>query len=799
MKLLLFSLCLLLCCKMHAQQNLPLTKKMGTLSGNLKQQNTHAPMPYVTFTIQDSTGKMIAGGITNENGDFITYDVPLGGKYLLTCSFMGYRPITKLFTISSISSRLDIGTLMLEEDPKQLKEVTVAGEKSTINLQLDKKVFEVGKDILSQNGAVNDLLNNVPSVTVSPTGSVSLRGNNNVIVLINGRRSGLTQTNALDQIPADQVERIEIVTNPSANYDASGTAGIINIVLKKNKKGGFTGQVRLQAGSPNDSRIAPSLNFKSNKLNIFSTLGWRYSDYVGDYLSNQTINNKGVNTYMNYRSGEKRHDDGQMIYTGADYYLNDKHTFTVAYLKNATKDHDKTNAQYDFLNTHLTNDCTIKRWGESWEKRDYNQLEFNFTKLFTQPGRKWTVDMQYDFWNSNKKWVLETGMIAPVITPQSAIRTFSSGNSRDFLLQTDYIHPIAKNSKLTLGAKVEHRVVNSDYKAEEKSGNEWETYDNIDNKLSYKEFISSAYAQFNQQYKHWSYLVGLRVEQSNINIADRVKSFNSTKNYGRLFPSVHINYEIKTGSAFQLSYSKRINRPSLWLLYPFNELTDLNAQYVGNPGLNPSFGHVFELGFLRNWKKVTFNPSIYYQNTLSPIQDYTYRNEQEVFITTPINIHRETRTGFELSINYSPIKVLQLNTELNIYTFSQAGKYEQQDFDFNGHILTGRASAQWKLPAKFAFQARYNYSGPRQNAQSKNRTMQWLDMGISKNMWKDKLTIVIDVTNLFNTRQTRTTVTGTNYTFYQMSNPNAARYRVSVAYKFKGQDAPRQAQSGNRN
>lgn len=770
----------------------------AAISGKVQDNATKEAIPYVTISIQDNNLKTIAVGVTDEQGIFNLEELP-NGKMTISFSYIGYQNYAQTLEIISGKPKTALGTILLQSDAVQLNAVEVTGQKSSVSLKLDKKVFEVGKDVLSQNGSAHDVLNGVPSVTVSPTGGISLRGNSSVLILINGRQSGLTQSNSLDQIAADQIERVEVITNPSSRYDASGSAGIINIVLKKNKKSGFSGQVRLVAGSPNDSRLNPSINFKSDKINIFSNFGLRSSDYVGLYTSNQSTMNNGTPNYLNHVQNEDRHDDGKLMYLGADYYIDEHRTITAAFLKNATKDDDKTRLLYDYSNANHIRDSLLTREGKSLEKRDYNQFEFNYTQTFKKPSKKWTIDVQYDWWNSDKKWNLLTQRIDPETLAYPGIRTNSVGSSKDLLLQSDFIMPIDSVSVFEVGVKTEIRKVSSQFLAEQQEGNIWSIYQDIDNDLNYTETISSAYVQYSNKFKRFNYMLGLRTEFTKVSIADIKNTYNDDKKYNRLFPTVNLSYKFEA-STLQLNYSKRINRPSLYALYPFNELTDLNAQYIGNPDLNPSYSDVFELAFLKTWKKFTLNPSVYYQWESGYIQDFTYR-ENDIFFTTPINIQHEIRSGIELSTLYNPLKWLQVNLEMNFYHFTQKGNYQDQNLDYSGQTFTGRLSTQVKLPSKFSFQGRYNFRGAQQNAQTKNDALQSLDFGLSKTLLKDKATIVFDVSNAFDLRQNKSTTTGTDYYIRENSMPNAARYRLSFVYRFNLTDpkAIRQASSANRN
>ncbi len=782
-----------------AQEKTAKDGELGVITGTVVDDRTKEPVPYATVTLKAPNATVITGTITNNQGEFSLTQIP-AGSYLLDIYFLGYQTQKQTVIVTPAQKKINLGKWQLLPEVAHLKELVVTGEKPAVTLQVDKKVYEVGKDILAQSGSVNEVLNNVPSVTVSPSGVVSLRGNSNVLILINNRRSGLTLSNALDQIPADQIERVEVITNPSARYDAAGSAGIINLILKKNKKAGFSGQVRLVSGLPLDARINPGFNFKSSKLNIFANIGYRQTDYVGFYQSNQTTLTNKIPTTLNRKQNEARHDDGKLLYVGADYYLNAHHALTAAFFKNATRDSDQTTLNYQYQSLLPQPDSLLRRLGSSQEIRDYNQLEFNFTKTYPTAGQKLTADVQYDFWNSDKSWNLATHKLYPTVLDLPLLRTNSVGSSKDFLIRTDYVKPFNPTATLELGLKVETRVVTSSYKAEELADNAWQIIDGIDNKLNYQEKIGSAYGQYSKNFKKLDYMLGLRSEITRVESQDRENTFTNQKNYQRVFPTVNLKYAFKETATLQGSYSKRINRPNLSLLYPFNDITDFNAQFVGNPDLNPAYTDAFELNYLHHGNLFTFNPSVYYQHSSNLVQFYTYQNQAAVFITTPFNLEKEQRYGLELALTYNPFKWLQINGEVNWYAFRQRGKYQEQDFAFADHTQNTRLNTQLKLPHQFTVQSRFNYTGAQNNAQSKTRALYYVDAGLSKNLLQNKIALVLDGSNLFNSRQTRTLTTGENYTFYQLSNYNAARYRFSFVYRFnkKEDQSERQAKSGNR-
>lgn len=359
MKRLFFFIIILFSCAIgKAQQSI-------TIHGTVQEQSFKDPLMYATVRIKNAKAKLLAATITDEKGAF-KLEFILTDSATLEFSLVGYQTLVK--TLSKSNMAVNLGIINLQPDATLLKEVAINGEQPSISLKLDKKIFQVGKDVLSQTGSSLDVLNGVPSVSVSPSGSVSLRGNSNVLVLIDGRRSGFTQGNALDQLPADQIERVEVITNPSSRYDAAGSAGIINIILKKNKKSGLNGQLSLVAGIPNETKITPSLNYKSSKINLFSTFGLRYSDYNGLYISDQSTNDAGTINLLHKRQDEDRHDDAKMLYVGGDFLLNNHNTITAAFLNKTTNDHDKTSLQYDYRKKGQALDSTLLRTGELWRK-----------------------------------------------------------------------------------------------------------------------------------------------------------------------------------------------------------------------------------------------------------------------------------------------------------------------------------------------------------------------------------------------------------------------------------------------
>ncbi|WP_299676652.1 outer membrane beta-barrel family protein [uncultured Dokdonia sp.] len=768
-----------------------LTQISGTVSGD----DPNDKLAYASVIVKQDT-LVVEAVITNDRGDFKIGDLKVG-KYNVEVQFLGFETYSSPLSIDGSKSRINLGTIRLKSDVTSLEEVVVTGETSQLSLQLDKKVFNVGKDLISQGGAATQVLDNVPSVAVDPSGAVSLRGNSNVLILINGRKSGLASTQGLEQIPAETIKSVEVITNPSARYDASGSAGIINIILKKNTKQDLSGSVTVSTGTPADHRITGSLNYKKGKINLFSNIGVRYSDYVGLYTRDQQSTIDGNDLFLSQREDQDRHDDGGLFYFGLDYFINETNTITTAFYRNETKDSDETVLNFDFSGENIE-DTRIQTLGDSEEKRSYNQFEFNYTKTFKKPGRKFTVDVQYDFWDSTKDFNIDRRTITPDIGDRSIINTRSNRENDDIVIQSDFVTPLSETSNFETGIKIEDRNVATDFAASEEINGTVSDIEGFNNGLDYKEQIIGAYAQYGNKVKKFSYLVGLRTEYTDIQINDQNTGARLTDStYTRLFPSVNLSYVLSQKTTAQLNYSKRINRPNLFQLNPFAELIDFNSRIFGNINLVPSFTDAVELTFIRKSKGLVINPSIYYSNTQNNFQYFTTQNEEGVFETFLINLEEESRFGIEVSAQYMPIKWLALMAEVNAYTFDQKGSVGTTNLDFSNETLTTTLLSQIKLPKKFTFQSKFEYRAPISDAQTRTRGLYYLNMALGKSLFNNKGRITLGVSNIFNTQKTRDRTVGDGFIVNQLTNFNAARWNLNFNYRFnKGRD--RKAKKSNR-
>jgi outer membrane receptor protein involved in Fe transport len=753
-----------------------------TIKGKITDSKTKEPLPFASVKLSSSQLKKEVS--TDANGNYTLKST--SGNYQLTVQFMSY----KTFTINNLQLESNlIKDISLEENINELNEVNVIAEKSAVEMKIDKKVFNVGKDILSRGGSANDILNNVPSVNVDVAGVISLRGNNSVTVLINGKPSMLTANNGLSQISAANIEKVEVITNPSAAYEAQGGAGIINIIMKKNSMQGFNGSLQAGVGNPANHNLNANVSYKTEKVNLFSNIGYRYFDVYATEKQFQINTNNGVTTFLNQYDETKRNNTTYNIYVGGDYYINDKNTLTGSYYHNRNHNNYKANYSYNYANAGKVTDSIISRSENYKEPQNYNALELNYVKTFDKKEKKWTTSLQYDFWNDDENQYIDQQKAYPQESEISNLYSRDIESSNDIFIKSDFVNPITANAKIEMGVRSDLRALRSNY---------YTILDDVQqeqftNKLKYDENLYSAYFQFAGKIKKFNYQLGLRSELSDIKIADAKNTFNNAKNYINLFPTLHFVYNLTEKTDLQLSYSKRINRPRFWQLNPFAGLSDLRNLTVGNPDLDPMFTNSFEFTVLAKPGKFNINPSVYYQHTTNYFQYIIQRTNENYFVSTPVNLDTENRYGAEVSATYNPTQWLRLSLDFNYYKFKQEGSYENVVYNSEDQTWLSNFRSVLKFPKIVSAEFSFRYRGKSQGVQTLREAQYNSNLGLSRDFLGDKMSVTVNVNNLFNSQITKEkTITDSYYLESEMK--SQGRYvNLNVIYRFnrKKSDADR--------
>jgi outer membrane receptor protein involved in Fe transport len=738
------------------------SKQGFSITGKVVDAKTNQALEYATVVLKNTKTQKISGGITDEKGAF-KISTPKG-TYEISVEYISFKTIK--LAVQEISSNKNLGTIKLTEDASSLDEVFLIAEKSTVEIRLDKKIYNVGKDMTVKGGTASDVLDNVPSVDVDAEGTVSLRGSENVRILIDGKPSalvGISGADALKQLPSDAIERVEVITSPSARYDSEGTAGILNIILRKGKASGFNGSVSVTVGDPKNYQTAVNLNLRSEKINVFSNFG--YSDRGGPgiynsditYLSNSIIDSTRIENRDNERF--RKGFNGNF---GLEYYLNKKSSITgTIFLRDSDGQNISTNniSSLDSSDTILYN---YKRIQDEDEIDQTIQFSLNYTNNLNKNGHKFTLDFQH---SANRE--IENAIIIDTNPETNSTNELSIDN----LLQADYVLPIGKNSQFEAGYRGSFQDLTSDYLVVAPN---LEPEYNPSNNLEFVQNVNAFYTQFGSKINKFSYLLGLRAEITNIDIKLINTNEDYTKKYTDLFPTLNFGYELTEDQSFTLGYSRRLRRPRSRYLNPFENRTSETVFYKGNVDLNPTYTNSFDLGYLNKWGKLTVNSSIYYQHSINNIarvnsQEVRVINGKEtnILVRQPINLSSEDRSGFEFTANYSASRKVKLSGSFNFYQFETKGEHiynvidpttnistpVTQNFDNKNNAWFTRFDAKITLPWNIQSQTRIFYGGPKTDAQSDVEGILSANLAFSKDILKDKGTLVLNVSDVFNSRK----------------------------------------------
>ena len=757
------------------------------VTGKVVEKISQQPLEYATVTfVNPRNPQAISGGITNAKGEF---DIDVNaGLYDVKIEFISFKPF--VIKGKKLSENTSLGKIDLEEDASQLNEVVIRSEKTTVEIKLDKKVYNVGQDMMVKGGTVSDVLDNVPSVSVDIEGNVSLRGSDNIRILIDGRPSNaINIAEALKQLPADAIDKVEVITNPSARYDAEGGSGLINIILKKGKNQGFNGTFIGSIGIPETYGLSANLNYKTEKLNYFTTLGYNHRTNEGGGKTNSEYFNEDatIKNFLDENRRTERTRDGFNGRAGVEWTVAPNTFWTNAI--NYQKDNGNNKDLINFNNYDASRNFTGSSYrlgkGESGGKNvEYTS---NLIKNFNDKGHKLTVD------GSISRNLDDSQSI--ITDSYTFNNTLNNQVQKQTQLQADYVLPIKEGSQFEAGYKGSFGDLNNEYYVLDNQGLR---IDNLSNTLDYKENINALYTQYGFKINKFSYLFGLRWEDTNIevNLLD-TNEFN-TKKYNNFFPSAFVSYEISDQSNITSSYSKRLSRPRGRFMNPaVNYSSNVNL-FQGNPDLDPSLTNKFDFGYIKRWDKITFNTSAYFEDTKdvfsfvrSPTGDEV--NGIPVILSRPINLGKEQKYGFEFTLNYNPFKKWRLNSNFNFYNIKTIG--ENSYTDNNGLLIIqnlnnqantwfARISSKLTLPYKVDWQLNATYNGGQKTAQGKSLGQFGMNTAFSKDVLKDKATIAFNISDIFNSRIMRSYTYLDNQSSYSEMQFRKRQFNLSFTYRF---------------
>lgn len=743
--------------------------KKVTISGKLVDSKTSQPLEYATITVlNETTNKPVTGAITDMQGQFTFQVNP--GNFIIKYEYLSFK--TLLAPVKTFSNDTNLGTIGLSQDTKSLDEIVVRAERTTVDIKLDKKVYSVGKDIMVRGGTVSDVLDNVPSVSVDAEGTVSLRGNENVRILIDGKPSNMGNINdALKLIPAESIDKVEVVTNPSARYDAEGGGGILNIILKKGKNQGINGTLVGSVGDPKNSGLSANLNFKEKSANFFTTIGYNDRDNPGYAKINQTNFNKdgSLKSITNERRKNNRFGKGVNANFGMELLFDKTTSWTNALNYRTNKGGNQENVFYYNYDENKEYINTLKRHNDLNSTSENVEYTSNFVKNFKKDGHKLTADISISLNNDKDNSIID-GTKVDDNSYISAEKTRKNDKQQRNLFQVDYVLPLGEKSRFEAGFRGNYIKTISDYQVQEKGSSPNNPYTNIDkftNIFEYNENVTAVYTQYGSKINKFSYLLGLRFEDSKIDINQLTSAIYITKKYNNWFPSAFLTYEINDNSSIAVNYSKRIARPRDRFINPFTSYTSNVNLFQGNPDINPAFTDAYDIGYLKKWEKLTLSTSLYFNHTTGSFESVKLETGEIInnipqVVTTFFNLGQNDRLGFEFTLNYNFKKWWKLNSNFNFFSFKNTGSYTYtsvtneeitQNFDRSATTWFTRITSRITLPYKIEWQTNATYNGQQKTGQGVNKGIAAANVAFSKDVLKDKGTISFNISDVFNSRK----------------------------------------------
>jgi ferric enterobactin receptor len=750
------------------------------------------PLPYVSVAFfQGAESAFVTGATSDEAGKFEIQVKP--GQYLLKTSFLSYLE-TVVPNIQVEGQDVQVGVLVLKADTKMLKEVEIQGEKSQFELSLDKKIFNVGKDLANAGGTAVDILNNVPSVSVDAEGNVSLRGSGNVRILIDGKPSGLVSFKGgggLQQLQGSIIDKVEVITNPSARYEAEGMGGIINIVLKKERKEGINGSFDLISGYPSNFGAAANVNYRRKNLNFFVNYTASYRNAPGRSTLYQEVYRNDSTFITRQRSTSQLEGMYNNARAGIDYFFNDNNILTGSYTYRISKGKRFMDIEYlDYLNHTRNLQSITNRTQDETEIEPNSEYALTYKRNFAREGHELTVDLRYlDNWEDSDQFFGETVFQPdgkPSGIPFLLQRSLNDETEKQLLFHLDYVQPFGVDGKFEAGIRSSSRDMTNNFTVTEQTENGgWRALPGLTNDFLYEENIHALYGILGNKTQKLAYQMGVRAEWTGVTTTLRQTNEVNPRTYYNLFPSVHVTYDMPQQNALQLSFSRRVRRPQYNDLSPFMTFSDRRNFFSGNPDLDPEFTSSFEVGHIKYVDKGTLSSSLYYRHTPGKIIRVRRVDEFGFSNTRPENMAIENSFGAEFAGSYALYPWWKMDGSFTFFRAITDGTNLESSFQSDTYSWMVRKTSRITLWKGTDFQARGSYEAPQLMPQGKRKSIAALDLAMSRDILNNNGTLTLNVLDVFNSRRFRTVFEGEGFFTEAMTQGRLRQVNLTLNYRLR--------------
>lgn len=699
------------------------------------------PMPYVSIVIKSKPeNKIITGGITNDDGQFTIENIPLG-THTVEVQFIGYKTVNKTITVSETDDSINLGRIVLEEDVLALEGVEITAERSTIEQKIDRKVISVGKDLTTAGISASDIIGNIPSVSINQDGEISLRGNENVRILVDGKPTNINATDVLQQIPSTAIKNIELITNPTAKYNPEGMSGIINIILKKNTNLGVNANVNTGVTFGETARYnnALGINYRAGKVNLYTNYGNRF----GEQVTNGSVTR--TDEKINQRTKNFNGNTSHLLKAGIDFYANDRNT--LSFYTNQTRFNKPSDGlkSITFYNNETLNFTQKDDLNKDNITGTYN---LDIKHDFKQSGHSLELEVDYNTFKNDNAYQYEFSGNSPFNNYSETIED----NRTNTTINLDYINPLTETAKLEIGLETRLRETNNSYSATRT--------DLRPSEFSYDRDIHSFYTTWTQNRTKWLYNLGVRLEDYNVNTTFnelgapsdifKIKLFN-------VFPSGFLKYnpDENQKNTYQLSFSRRIDRPSLNQINPIRAISTPQIVIVGNPRLNPQFTNSVELNYSRKLNKGNLSVGTFFRKIKDEINRTAYFDKENptLLVLDYTNFESNNAYGFEFLASYKPTSWWNFNGSFDVYSRTQKGVIENKAVQVNNTLLNAKLNHTFKAFKNLSFQLFTVYTGPQKILQYERKDNMYANIGARYSFAKGKGTFSLNFNDVFKTQR----------------------------------------------
>jgi len=734
----------------------------ATITGKvLDQEDT--PLVKASIAVYDSTESNIVTGVTSDSTGTFTVDVG-PGQYVLEISFVSFEPYTEDVSVEA-GETIDVGSISLNPTAETLGEVFVRAEQSQMQMSFDRRVFQVGEDLTSMGGSALEVLDRVPSLATDIEGNLSLRGNQSVRILINGKPSSRVSDGNVDNlrsIPASMIKEVEIITNPSSKYSAEGSAGIINIILKKEDNPGINGSVAAGGGYPQEYEGSTNLNYRVNNINFFISGGLDYRTDPEGGSSFQRFSGPDTTYMYRERTDENEAELDGDIRVGADFYLSENEVLTASAYMSTEEEENNQDVFYtdlEYSPDAFTGDVLEETFRENREVENETDFDFNldYENKFDGDEHKLVADASFDISretaDNNIRETVREGTADPLFQ-----RSSDGEEEMDLRFNAEYVRPLGDNGKLEAGIRSDTEWMDNTFSVEERQQDNWVSLPAFNDNFLYLESVNAAFTTLGTEWGDFSGQVGLRLENTRIRTEVKSTEQVNDQNYLNLFPSVFLNYSFNDRQSVQLSYSRRLSRPWSRSLIPFVDFDDPRSQFTGNPDLRPEFSNSYEAGYLHHWETGSLLTSFYYRYRTDVIERITEQKEGVTRIF-PINLATEKSWGVEFSVDQKIVNALSLSGNANLFRSNSDGSYQGQVFSSEAEIFQSRMRLRWDIAKGWKYEVSMRHRGPRETTQGRRAGMTMIDTGLSREFNDGKAVLTLNVRDLLDAQNFNNTVT----------------------------------------